>query len=79
MVQKPCSEATHPIQVLRWLPALAPITFMFTTTRARGAVRRTGVDVAHSNHLSSLASVIFLPRSSIILVIALVHVLVVTP
>jgi hypothetical protein len=44
------SEAAQPTQVLGWLPALAPITFIFTFTRARGGVRGTGVDVTHSNH-----------------------------
>jgi hypothetical protein len=73
------SEADQPTQVLGWLLALAPITFVVTTTRARGGVCGTGVDVACSNHCSSLASDILLPRSSLVLVLPLVLVLVVTP
>jgi hypothetical protein len=73
------SEAAQPTQVLGWFPTLAPITFIFTSTRARGGVHRIGVDVARSNHCSSLALALLLPRSSLVLVLALVLVLVVTP
>jgi hypothetical protein len=73
------SEAAQPTQVLGRLPTLALITFIFTVAGARGGVRGTGVDVAHSNHRSGLASAILLPRSSVILVLVLVLVLVVMP
>jgi hypothetical protein len=77
------SELAQPAQVLRRLPALAPITFIFTAARARGGVRGTGVDVARSNHrsglASTLASTLLLPQSSLVLMLALVLVLVVKP
>jgi hypothetical protein len=72
-------KAPQPALVLGWLPSLAPIIFIFTTTRARGGVRGTGVNVAHSNHRSGLASALLLPRSSLILALALVLVLVIVP
>jgi hypothetical protein len=55
------------------------ITFIFTAARARGGVHGIGVDVARSNHHSGLASALLLPRSSLVLVIAFVLALVVTP
>jgi hypothetical protein len=73
------SEAAQPTQVLGSLPTLAPITFILTATRARGGVHGTGVNVAHSNYCSGLASAILLPRSSLVLMLAIVLVLVVTP
>jgi hypothetical protein len=73
------SEVAQPAQVLLQLLALATITFILTTARARGGVRGTRVDVARSNHRSGLASALLLPRLSLVLVFVLVLVLVVTP
>jgi hypothetical protein len=72
-------EAAQPAQVPGRLPIPVMTTFIFTATRARGGVRGTGVDVAHSNNRSGLASALLLPRSSLILVLALVLALVVAP
>jgi hypothetical protein len=70
-------EAAQPAQVLGSLLVLAPITFIFIATQARGRVGGTGVDVAHSDHHSSFpASVVLLPRPSLILVLILVLVIV---
>jgi hypothetical protein len=73
------SEVAQPAQVLGRLPTFAPITFIFTATRARGGVHGTGVDVTRSNHRSGLASDLLVPQSSLVLVLALVLMLVVTP
>jgi hypothetical protein len=71
-VEAVSSEAAQSAQVLGRLPTLAPITFIFTTAQARGGVHGTEVDVACSNHRSGLALALLLPRSSLILVLALV-------
>jgi hypothetical protein len=65
-------EAAQPAQVLGRLLVLAPITFIFAATRAQGRVSGAGVDVARSGHRSGLlASVILLPRPSLVLVLVI--------
>jgi hypothetical protein len=69
-------EAAQLTQVLGRLLVLAPITFVFAATRAQGRVGGAGVDVSRSNHCSGLpATVVHLPRLSLVLVLVLVLVI----
>jgi hypothetical protein len=69
-------EAAQANSVLEPLLALAPITFIFTSTGTRGGVGETGVNVARTNHHSSLLVVAILPPQSLLV---LVHVLMLAP
>jgi hypothetical protein len=70
-------EAAQPAQVLGRLLVLAPITFIFAATPARGRVSGAGVDVARSDHRSGLPAVaVLLPRLSLVLMLVLVIVIV---
>jgi hypothetical protein len=69
-------EAAQPTQVLGFLLVLAPITFIFAATGARGRVGRAGVDVACSDHSVGLLAVdILLPRYPLVLLLMLVLVI----